>query len=172
MKKILFSSLIMIIGISLFAQKMPLPNNFSAEELLELPKYHLPSTRSITTPPAFPVRTAAEWEEMGSVLISFQYYDDFLTEIIRYAREEAHVYVFCDDSSYVKNYLQSAGVDLSNISYFEHDMNSVWIRDYGANNIYKNDVEDLNLVDWVYNRNRPDDDTSPDYFAQQTGIPI
>ncbi|MCD6366309.1 MAG: agmatine deiminase family protein [Bacteroidales bacterium] len=172
MKKIVFSFLLMALGITLFAQKTPLPNNFSAEELLTLPKYHPPSTRSITTPPAFPVRTVAEWEEMGSVLVSFQYYDPFLTEIIRYAREETRVYVFCDDSNSVKNTLSSSGVDLSNISYFEHSMNSVWIRDYGANNIYKNDVEDLSLVDWVYNRNRPDDDTSPDYFAQQTGIPI
>ncbi len=172
MKKTMLSFLLMAIGITLFAQKTPLPNNFSAEELLALPKYHPPSTRSITTPPTFPVRTAAEWEEMQAVLISFQYYDSFLTEIIRYAREEAHVYVFCDDSNAVKSTLTSSGVDLSNISYFEHSMNSVWIRDYGANNIYKNDVEDLNFVDWVYNRNRPDDDASPDYFALQTGIPI
>jgi len=172
MKKLFIFLFFAISGLLIFAQKTPLPNNFSAEELLRLPQYHPPSSRSITTPPSFPVRTAAEWEEMGSVLVSFQYYEDFLTEIIRYAREEAHVYVFCDDSNYVKNYLQSAGVDLSNISYFEHSMNSVWIRDYGPNNIYKNDVGDLSLVDWIYNRNRPDDDASPDYFAQQTGIPI
>ena len=172
MKKLFVFLFFALSGLLIFAQKTPLPNNFSAEELLRLPQYHPPSSRSITTPPSFPVRTAAEWEEMGSVLISFQYYESFLTEIIRYAREEAHVYVFCDDSNSVKNYLQSAGVDLSNISYFEHSMNSVWIRDFGPNNIYKNDVEDLSLVDWVYNRNRPDDDASPDYFAQQTGIPI
>ncbi len=172
MKRIIFSFLLMAMGIVLFAQKAQLPVGFSAEELRLLPKYHPPATRSITTPPAFPVRTAAEWEEMQAVLISFQYYDSFLTEIIRYAREEVHVYVFCDDSNVVKNTLTSNGVNLSNISYFEHPMNSVWIRDYGPSNIYKNDVGDLNFVDWVYNRNRPDDDASPDYFAQQTGVPI
>ena len=172
MKKITLFLFFITIVINSFSQKTPVPNNFSPKELLSLPEYRPPQTRSTTTPPNFPVRTAAEWEEMSSVLISFQYYENFLTEIVRYAREEAHVYIFCDDSNSVKNTLTNSGVDLSNISYLQHSMNSVWIRDYGPNNIYKNDVEDLSLVDWVYNRNRPDDDTSPDYFAQQTNIPI
>ena len=39
------------------------------------------------------------------------------------------------------------------------------MRDYGQNTVYKNDVEDRLLVDWIYNRNRPYDDLVPEYIA-------
>ena len=41
------------------------------------------------------------------------------------------------------------------------DYNNIWMRDYGQNTVYKNDVEDRLLVDWIYNRNRPYDDLVP-----------
>ncbi|MFT5971896.1 MAG: agmatine deiminase, partial [Cryomorphaceae bacterium] len=50
------------------------------------------------------------------------------------------------------------------------ESNSIWIRDYGANTVYGNRVDTLTLVDWIYNRPRPDDDVIPDVLADVLGI--
>jgi agmatine/peptidylarginine deiminase len=45
------------------------------------------------------------------------------------------------------------------------------MRDYGANPAYANEVEDLFLVDWIYNRpTRPNDNSSPQYIADYLGL--
>ena len=44
------------------------------------------------------------------------------------------------------------------------------MRDYGQNTIYKNDVDSIYLVDWVYNRPRPDDDTFPEFLSDYMDI--
>ena len=51
-------------------------------------------------------------------------------------------------------------------------MNTVWIRDYGPNTVYGNGVDDRIIVDWIYNRPRPDDDASPQVIADQMGIDL
>ena len=48
--------------------------------------------------------------------------------------------------------------DLDNITVLEVPLNTVWIRDYGPNTVYGNGVDDRIIVDWLYNRPRPDDD--------------
>jgi agmatine deiminase len=50
---------------------------------------------------------------------------------------------------------------MDSVVFVNEPSNTVWIRDYGPNNIYSNNVEDLYFVDWVYNRPRPDDDAVP-----------
>ena len=46
------------------------------------------------------------------------------------------------------------------------------MRDYGQNTIYENDVDSLYLVDWIYNRPRPDDDAFPEYLAESLGLDL
>jgi agmatine/peptidylarginine deiminase len=52
------------------------------------------------------------------------------------------------------------------VSYIKTDFNNIWIRDYGQNTVYKNDVGEPILVDWIYNRNRPYDDLVPEKVAE------
>jgi agmatine/peptidylarginine deiminase len=126
----------------------------------------------IQSPPASRVRTAAEWEEIQALTITWTSYTSVLKEIVRYAREECKVYIICSDSTVVKSYLTSNNIQLSNIYYVIAPFNSVWMRDYGQNTVYTNDVDSLALVDWHYNRPRPKDDTIPSVLARTFNIPL
>ncbi len=172
MKKTFILFLIGIYYGQVFSQVM-LPKGLSQEEAKSEWTYILPQPKGITNPPSSPVRTAAEWEEMQGVLISWKSgYESFLSQIVRYAREEATVYIYCSDSNTVKNYLLQNGIATTNIRYIISSLNSVWIRDYGPNNVYTNDVDSLLFVDWVYNRPRPQDDVSPQYIANLLNVPL
>jgi agmatine/peptidylarginine deiminase len=132
----------------------------------------------ITTPPAAPPRTMAQWEESEAITIAWSFYNNnniraILREIVREAREVADVIILCTDSTVVKSHLQSNGVDISSrVKYVHTGINSIWIRDYGPNTVYFDEVGDRAMVDWIYNRPRPLDDASPVAVAQHLGVPL
>jgi agmatine deiminase len=130
--------------------------------------------RGITTPPPFTsLRTAAEWEEVQALVITWTgQYNTIHRQIIAAAQQECQVLIMSEDSNAVKNNLNTNSIPLTNLTFLQVDFNSVWIRDYGANSVYVNDVDSLILVDWIYNRPRPDDDVMPDFYAAELGVPI
>ena len=128
-----------------------------------------------TTPPSFNVRTMAEWEEIEALTITWS--TDYgiteeiiLTQIVEFAINECDVIIICDNQNTVAGYLASQGISSPKIHYLEADYNNIWMRDYGQNTVYKNDVEDRLLVDWIYNRNRPYDDLVPEQIATHLNI--
>ncbi|MBX7182533.1 MAG: agmatine deiminase family protein [Bacteroidia bacterium] len=123
-------------------------------------------------PPASKVRAAAEWEEIDGLLVTWTSYLPTVREIIRWARLETTVWVVCSDSNAVKNSLTNNNIPLSNIRYLQINFDSVWSRDYGQWNVYTNDVDSLYMVDWIYNRPRPDDDVVPEFLSDVTQIPM
>ena len=128
-----------------------------------------------TTPPSFSVRTMAEWEEIEALTITWSTNygiteEIILTQIVEYAINECDVIIICDNQNTVAGYLASQGISSPRIHYIEADYNNIWMRDYGQNTVYKNDVEDRLLVDWIYNRNRPYDDLVPEYIATHLNI--
>lgn len=135
-----------------------------------------------TSAPSVPVRAMGEWEELKALLISWQPYNNnairtILTEIVRAAREECRVIVCCASTSFVteaRNYLTNAGVDInSNVEFLVVPTNSIWIRDYGPNCVYANDVDSLYFIDWRYNRpTRKQDDTLSNGVARYLGTPL
>ena len=130
--------------------------------------------RGITTPPPFTnLRTAAEWEEVQALVITWTgSFNTIQRQIVDAAQEECEVIIMCTDSNIVKTNLTSNGVPDVNISYIEIGWNSIWVRDYGANSVYVNDVDSLILIDWIYNRPRPLDDVIPDAYAAYLGIDL
>lgn len=152
----------------------PLPASFAPGELQAMPAYlQQQRVTGITTPPpGTDVRTMAEWEEIQALTITWTSYQSTLREIVRAARLETQVYIVCSDSVVVKNYLTNNNIPLSNIHYIIAPYNSVWFRDYGQNTVYTAGVDSLALVDWIYNRPRPKDDTIPSVLARTLGIPI
>lgn len=130
--------------------------------------------RGITTPPPYSnIRTAAEWEEIQALVITWTgQYNSIHSQIADAAQEECLVIIHCSDSNSVKSTLANNGVPDVNIDYIEVGYNSVWIRDYGANTMYNNYVEDIFLVDWMYNRPRPLDDVIPDAYADHLGLDL
>lgn len=130
------------------------------------------SSRGITSPPNFSVRTMAEWEEIQTLTITWTSYPDVLTEIVRYAVDEVQIIILCTDPTGLEAQLQSQSINTSNIVFMQVDFDSIWIRDYAANTIYENDVDSLYMVDWIYNRPRPDDDVSPTAITNYKGITL
>ena len=128
-----------------------------------------------TTPPSFNVRTMAEWEEIEALTITWSTNygiteEIILTQIVEFAINECDVIIICDNQNTVAGYLASQGISSPKIHYVEADYNNIWMRDYGQNTVYKNDVEDRLLVDWIYNRNRPYDDLVPEQIATYLNI--
>ncbi len=167
-----------LISTSIFAQhenETILPKGFSPEEiqLLQSGGYDFMNTgnsRGVSTPPAFPVRTMAQWEEVQALVITWTGFPSIQTQMVDAAQEEGDVIIICTDSNTVKSTLTNAGVPLMNLDFIEANYNSIWIRDYGAHTIYKNEVDSLLLVDWIYNRPRPDDDVLPDIYAAHRNV--
>lgn len=165
-----------LLGSTLFSQIHELPRFATdAERNIENPPEITPI--GITTPPTVPVRTMAEWEELQALIITWNGQNTILAEIVRAAREECNVVICCENQNVVaqaKAKLTSSGVDFStNVTFLVAPNNSIWVRDYGPNCVYANDVDSLYFVDWVYNRTtRPKDDTIATTVAPYFGVPL
>ncbi len=161
-----------------WAAAQDLPNYYSPQELLQLPDlqssfFENRSAGAVTSPPALPVRTAAEWEEMQGYLVTWTSYPSMLREIVRHGKQECRMYIVTNNASSVITALQNSGIDTTNITFLNLPYNSVWMRDYGQNSVYYNDVDSLAFVDWIYNRlTRKNDDTIPAGVARHLGITL
>lgn len=100
------------------------------------------------TPPPFTTRTAAEWEEVQALVITWTWIRTPYRVAICTTTVECLVIIMCTDSNTVKSHLTSNGVPDVNIDYIETGWNSIWIKNYGSNTVYVNDVDSLILVDW------------------------
>ncbi|CAN5638425.1 hypothetical protein BH10BAC5_BH10BAC5_01370 [soil metagenome] len=170
--KLLFALSIFFIAGMLNAQT--LPNNMTKEEK-ELMKTYQPPVSSIetTTPPIGSVRTQAEWEESSGFIMAWTSFTAIQAQIIKYGQLEGKVYLFCSDSNSVKTYLTGQSVTpTSNIKYIYGAFNTIWARDYGPWAIYKNVMDSVSIVDWIYNRPRPLDDQIPVLLSNYLSIPI
>lgn len=154
-----------------------LPKGITRSEVADALRdgYVTPGNRGIETPPAFPnIRTAAEWEEIQALTISWQGYSGILKQIVHAAVNECEVIILTENAATTESYLLNSSfggpVDLTNVTLITTPLNSIWMRDYGANTVYGNEVDDLFLVDWIYNRPRPDDDVSPEDVANYLGL--
>ena len=133
--------------------------------------------RGITTPPEYDnLRAAAEWEEIEALTIAWEGFECILKQITAAAVSECKVIIFTESPSSTSNYLtgnQCGGpVPMDNVEIVDVDLNSIWIRDYGANTVYGSWNDDRILVDWMYNRPRPDDDVVPDELGQHMDIDV
>ncbi|HNK41519.1 MAG TPA: agmatine deiminase family protein, partial [Flavobacteriales bacterium] len=162
-------------SISTFAQR-GLPHGLASHEADLIRAYRdsrASDDRGVTTPPPFAPRTMAEWEEVQTLCVSWISFPSILKQIVRYAKEECQVLILCSSSgsnsqASISSYLLASNAggpalaNLNNISFLVTPYNSIWMRDYGAECIYQNEVDSLYLLDWIYNRPRPNDDVSPD----------
>lgn len=166
---ILFS--LMIINSNLYAQEV-LPKGLTAEEQSLITSFQFKGTQ-FTPAPELPVRTAAQWEEVEYVVIRWTpEFQNIQRQIVAAAVQECKVLIATQNQGSVENYLTSNGIDLTNVEFLNAPTNSIWIRDYAGNTVYTNDVGELALVDWIYNRPRPQDNTLPSAHADYLDLPI
>ncbi len=147
----------------------PAEERIMADYLLDK---HNSTIRSIPIPPPGQVRTMAEWEEIQALIITWSGQATILKEIVRHAVKECKVLIITTTPGAVSTQLTSAGIPLDSVEFVNTPFNSIWVRDYGPWTVYKNDVDSLWLVDWIYNRPRQNDDASPRGVAQHLDLPI
>ncbi len=166
----IFVFLFILTNTIIYSQKLPHKMTVEEEALW---KDYIPAVYPLfTNPPASPVRTMAEWEELQGIMIAWTSYTSILRQIVDYAQEEGQVYIVCSDSNSVKSYLTQGGVPLFNLRFLITNFNSIWCRDYGPWTVYKDDVDSMKIIDWIYNRPRPQDDVIPVFFADYINVPI
>lgn len=182
MKKLCFSLLVIFLALNL-SGKAQLPAGLSLEEenayqeLISKPLGITPKDTT-NTPPPFAVRTPAEFEPVEAVAIQWSSYEEdelhaFLVENIQLAG--ADVIIIIDGESgkeYIENYLENEGISLNKVKFITRSADSIWIRDYGPQTIYSFDGSKRALVDWEYNRPRPNDDVVPEVISGHLGTDL
>ena len=123
-----------------------------------------------TDPPTGEPRFVAEFEPMQGVMIRYPL--GIPTSLVAQLANNCRVYCIVSSSyqNQAQNSFQSAGVNMSNVTFVNAQSDSYWVRDYGPWYIF----EDRNpaIVDNIYNRPRPNDDNMSGVFANFWGIPM
>ena len=171
-----FTQILLIALIGLFnfhaAAQEVLPKGLTDAERNLIPSYQFRSLNR-TPPPTSEVRAMAEWEEVEYLVITWQPgFPNILRQIVEAAINEVNVIIVTQNETSVANFLTSEGVDLTNVQFLDVPWDSIWIRDYGGNTVYTEEVGERALVDWIYNRPRPNDDVIPSAHAGLLGLPI
>ncbi len=171
--KYLMVLLMSLNSLIVFSQEKPnLPHYLTETEKGLVSEFQFKSPQ-FSAPPSGPVRAAAEWEEVEYLLVTWQpNYPNILRQIVQAGLQECKVMITTQNQTSVANYLTSNGVDLTNVTFIDEDWDSIWIRDYAGNTIYSDDVGELALTDWIYNRPRPNDDVMPTAHAAAAGVPL
>lgn len=121
-----------------------------------------------TDPPAGIVRQTSEFEQMEGVLVRYPL--GIPVSAVAEMSEDTKVYTVVSSGSQTscENQYQNNGVNMANCEFINAPTDSWWIRDYGPWFIsHDNQVE---LVDFPYNRPRPLDDEIPIVVANYLGI--
>ena len=161
--------LIVITGFTAQAQeKYPdgfLPQHLTEEEKARL--HEIFQEKSTTDPPAYPVRSIAEFEPMSGALIRYPLGIPY--SLVALMSEEVEVVSIVAGQS-VKNQAiseyQSHGVNMDNASFIIAPTNSIWTRDYGPWYVFDGNDE-FGIVDFQYDRPRPNDNAIPSIFANE-----
>jgi len=123
-----------------------------------------------TSPPPLPVRQPAEFEPMEGALIRYPFGISY--QIIAEMAEDANIVTIVannNEKTYVQTQYQNYGIDLSHCSFLIAPTESYWTRDYGPWFIFNGDDEQ-GIVDFIYNRPRPNDDQIPTKYGIDQGI--
>ena len=145
-----------------------LPIGFTSEEW---ENRHLIKTMGRQTdPPIGPIRNIAEYEPMQGVLIRYPF--GISTSLIQ--EMALDVIIYCLVSSGLQssafNSMNNAGVNMDNVEFIVGSTDSHWTRDYGPWWI-EDGNGDIGIVDFTYNRPRPNDNDAPIKVSDHLDIP-
>jgi len=166
--KFLFSSLFVISAIYAEVADNELPIGFTPEEWEN--RHLIKEMGSRTDPPPGPVRNIAEFEPMQGVLIRYPF--GISTSVIREMAEDVIVYCLVSSGSQnsAYNQMNNADVDMDNVEFIIGSTDSYWTRDYGPWWVVDGNG-DIGVVDFTYNRPRPNDNQAPYKVSQHLDVP-
>ncbi len=151
-----------------------LPKWMTPEESLRV--HEIGRGHRVTTPPGGWVETGGEFEQLRGVFVTWIYgsYNSIFREIVREAGEVSKVYIVVGSTNEQNNitaYLQANSIPLDSIVFYVWPRNSIWVRDYGPWFMRKQDNSE-GIIDFIYNRPRPLDDTIPWRIGQAWGMSV
>ena len=175
-------SIITTVTILIFACIQPVSGQFKS-----LPenqsKYHVVdfselSQRAVTnfieTPsPVGDKKSIAEFEKMQGVIVAYNGNLGIPVTAIAEMSQEILVYMLVEnqnDQNDISSYLVNNGADMNNIDFIQTPLNSYWTRDYSP--WFIRESQDISIVDFPYNRPRPDDDEIPVVMANYLGTDL
>jgi agmatine deiminase len=133
-------------------------NNEIGKSFIETPK------------PQYAPRNIAEFEPMSGVLVRYPF--GIPLALIKSLAEEDTVITIVASASQettVRVQYQTAGVDLNKCRFLHTSTDSYWTRDFGPVFIVDGNDE-VGVVNFAYNRPRPNDDDVPMAFADFMGV--
>ena len=166
--KVLFTSLFIISLISADTTEGELPIGFTPEEWEN--RHLIEEMGFRTDPPPGPVRNIAEFEPMQGVLIRYPF--GVSTSVIREMAEDVIVYCLVSSSQQNSAYnsMNNADVNMDNVEFILGSTDSYWTRDYGPWWVVDGNG-DIGVVDFTYNRPRPNDNQAPYKVSQHLDVP-
>jgi agmatine deiminase len=130
------------------------------------------TTAARTTRETQPIRQPAEFEPMQGALIRYPFGISY--DIIKEMADDVNVVTIVastSEESTVQSQYLSHGVNTAHCSYLIAPTDTYWTRDYGPWFIITNALEQ-GVVDFTYNRPRPNDDQIPTKYAQNQSLPL
>ncbi|HIH00019.1 MAG TPA: agmatine deiminase family protein, partial [Thermoplasmata archaeon] len=118
------------------------------------------------------IRQPGEFEPMQGVLIRYPFGISY--NVIKEMAEDVNVVTIVasvSEKNTVQSQYQSQGVDISHCTYLIAPTDTYWTRDYGPWFII-NEENVQGIVDFTYNRPRPNDDQIPTKYASNQSIPV
>ncbi len=123
-----------------------------------------------TDPPPGLIRNIAEYERMEGVLIRYPF--GISTALIAEMSEDVTVYCLVSSSQQnsANSSMTNGGVNMENVVYITGSTDSYWTRDYGPWWVVDGN-RDVSVVDFTYNRPRPNDNQAPSKMANYLDVP-
>ncbi|MCF8234995.1 MAG: agmatine deiminase family protein [Bacteroidales bacterium] len=125
-----------------------------------------------TDPPPAPVRNIAEFNRMQSVLVRYPF--GIPMTLVAEMSENCNVTTLVENSyqeNTVRDMYSSNGVNMDHIDFIYAPTDSYWTRDYGPWFVI-NGAGDFGVVNFPYNRPRPNDNDVPIEIADHLGIDL
>ncbi|MDA3944088.1 MAG: agmatine deiminase family protein [Bacteroidetes bacterium] len=171
---ILFLSL--MLNIQLVVAQDKTPPDWRKLHYLSEEEMSLPVTNNLnfteTDPPEGDVRMVAEFEPMQAVLIRYPFGLPYI--LIAEMAEDIEVVTLVNSNSQanqVLNLYTQNGVNTDNCSFIIAPTDSYWTRDYGPWFVFDGNKQP-GIVDFPYDRPRPNDNNVPGKVAQELGIEL
>ncbi len=127
-----------------------------------------------TDPPVGEVRNIAEWESMEAVLISYTGEFGIPYSLIQDMSENNTVTTIVSGTTQentIRGYYTSNNVNIDNCNFLHAPVNSYWTRDFSPWFIAVDNSE-VSIVNFPYNRPRPDDNDIPIEMATFLDVPL
>jgi agmatine deiminase len=165
----MFLFLLLLLTFQLSSRK--LTHQMTEEEKALMPAY-LESLRGRlqSAPPLTPIRNIAEFEQMEGVLIAYPL--GIPVSLVAEMSEDVMVTTIVANSSsenQARNQYISGGVNMANCNFLYAPHDSYWTRDYGPWFVMDGN-QSISIIDFTYNRPRPNDNNIPAAVASFLGI--